>query len=113
LILWIDAQLSPSIGRWISTNFGIESHAIRELGMLRAKDREIFHSAREAEAVIMTKDADFLELVQRHGPPPQILWVTCGNTSNARLRHILQHALPLAVQHLNDGEPLVEISDAG
>ena len=44
------------------------------------------------------------------GPPP-VLWVTCGNTSNARLREILTKSLPPALELLRRGEPLVEISD--
>lgn len=32
----------------------------------------------------MSKDSDFLNLLDRHGPPLKIIWVTCGNTSNRR-----------------------------
>ena len=46
-------------------------------------------AARNAQAIIVTKDIDFLRLLERHGPPPQILWLTCGNTSNERLVEIL------------------------
>lgn len=60
----------------------------------------------------MSKDEDFRLLVERLGPPPQVLWVTCGNTSNARLREILKKSLPAAMELLQRGEPLVEISDA-
>jgi predicted nuclease of predicted toxin-antitoxin system len=38
---------------------------------------------------VMTKDSDFVDLVERLGSPPQVIWLTYGNTSNARLRHIL------------------------
>ena len=60
----------------------------------------------------MTKDSDFLALLDRFGPPPQILWITCGNTSNARLKDVLRAGLPRAVDLLRLGERLVEISDA-
>ena len=60
----------------------------------------------------MTKDNDFLVLLERHGPPPQVVWLTCGNTSNARLRQILQTAFPQALELLKQGEPLIEISQA-
>ena len=59
----------------------------------------------------MTKDRDFVELVGRLGPPPQDLWVTCGNTSNARLSEILARVLPAAWKLLEQSEPLVEIGD--
>ncbi len=54
----------------------------------------------------MTKDADFVGLLERLGPPPQVLWVTCGNTSNARLRQILHTALPAALTLL---DPMVRV----
>jgi len=46
------------------------------------------------------------------GPPPQIIWITYGNTSNARLMEILTQTLQPAIALLRAGESLVEISDA-
>ena len=109
LILWIDAQVPPELAPWI---WGIEAHPLSALGMLHARDPEIYGAAREAGAVIMTKDSDFLQLQERLGSPPQVVWITCGNTSNSRLRHVLQTALPTAMKLLEQGEPLVEISDS-
>ena len=59
----------------------------------------------------MTKDRDFVEMVHRLGAPPQILWVTCGNTSTLALQQILEVALPVVRQLLEQAEPLVEITD--
>ena len=112
MILWIDAQLSPALARWLSDTFDVTAHAVRDLGLREAKDLPIFHAAREVGAVIMSKDSDFVLLLERLGPPPQILWVTCGNTSNARLREVLRKSFPEARARLEQGEPLVEISDA-
>jgi predicted nuclease of predicted toxin-antitoxin system len=109
--LWVDAQLSPALAGWLRDAFGIEAAAVRDLGLREAKDLQIFMAARRASAVVMTKDIDFLQLVERLGPPPQILWVTCGNTSNERLRQILTTAWPAAQSLLARGEPLVEISE--
>jgi len=112
VILWIDAQLSPALARWMSETFGVTAHAMRDLGLRDAKDLPIFHAAREAGAVIMSKDSDFVLLLERFGSPPQILWITCGNTSNARRRDVLRKSFPEARARLEQGEPLVEISDA-
>jgi predicted nuclease of predicted toxin-antitoxin system len=79
--------------------------------MIKAKDPVIFQGARDAGAIVLTKDADFRLLLERFGPPPQVLWVTCGNTSNAYLRGVLAATLPRALQMLSAGEPLVEITD--
>lgn len=62
--------------------------------------------------MVMSKDSDFVLLLERFDPPPQVLWVTCGNTSNARMREILLKGFPEARTRLEQGEPLVEISDA-
>jgi predicted nuclease of predicted toxin-antitoxin system len=109
--LWIDAQLSPLLATWITENFAtIEAIAVRDLGLRDAEDQVIFFSAREADATVMTKDSDFLELQKRLGTPPKIIWVTCGNTSNARLKEILSSHLQKAVELLESGEILVEIT---
>ncbi len=112
MILWIDAQLPAALARWISETFGTEAHAVRDLGLRDAKDPVIFKAAREAKVVVMSKDEDFRLLLERLRPPPQVLWVTCGNTSNASLRVILAKNLSAALKLLEQGEPLVEISDA-
>ena len=68
-------------------------------------------AARNAQVVMMTKDDDFVQLLDRHGAPPQVLLVTCGNTSNARLRQLITIAWPTILPMLNRGEPLVELGD--
>ncbi|MEO0406561.1 MAG: DUF5615 family PIN-like protein [Cyanobacteria bacterium P01_A01_bin.135] len=108
--IWIDAHLSPAIATWITSNFKIAAIALRDLGLRDAEDPEIFEAAKAQSVIVMTKDRDFIDLVERLGPPPQIIWLTCGNTSNARLQEILGSVLPAALELLRSGEPLVEIS---
>ncbi len=112
MIFWIDAQLTPLLARWLQEEFGVVAYAVRELGLRDAKDRQIFDAARRAGAVVITKDSDFVELVRRLGTPPKVIWLTCGNTSNARLRQIFQAKFKTAVALLEQGESVVEISDA-
>jgi len=111
VIIWIDAQLSPLLAPWMSATFQVEARAVNELGMRDATDSEIFAAAGRAGAVVMTKDRDFVDLVERLGAPPQVLWVTCGNTSNARLKSVLSVGVPGAIRLLEQGEPVVEITD--
>lgn len=111
MILWLDAQLPPPVAAWVKATFGIEACAVRDLGLRDAKDSEIFQAARVAEVVVMTKDSDFVEMLQRLGPPPKVLWLTCGNTSNARLREILSRRLPTAVVRLDSEENSIEVGD--
>ena len=112
MIVWIDAQLSPALAPWIRETFGFDAYAVRDLGLRDAKDLEIFLAAREAQAIVLTKDSDFIDLLQRLGPPPLVIWLTCGNTSNRRLREILEGRLVQALEILARGETVVEIRDA-
>ncbi len=109
--IWVDAHLSPAITTWIASTFGIEAIALRDLGLRDAEDPEIFEAAKAQKAVVMTKDSDFVDLVERLGAPPQIIWLTCGNTSNAKLREILSETLPRTLELLATGETLVEIRE--
>jgi predicted nuclease of predicted toxin-antitoxin system len=109
-MLWIDAHLSPAIATWITDTFGVTARTLRDLGLRDAEDSEIFEAAKAQGVIFMTKGSDFVDLVDRLGSPPQIIGLTCGNTSNVRLREILSSVLPEALELLNSGEQLVEIS---
>jgi predicted nuclease of predicted toxin-antitoxin system len=67
MIIWIDAQLSPSLALWINQNFsGIEAKSVRALGLRDASDMEIFSQAKNAGAKVMTKDIDFVNLQRKY-----------------------------------------------
>lgn len=110
--LWLDAHLSPKLVPWLRQEFDLEAEAARELGLLQAKDPRIFDVARRhGEVVVVTKDRDFVDLVERLGSPPQVLWLTLGNTSNRHLREVLASKLPSALAALRRGEPVVELTE--
>lgn len=88
--IWLDAQLSPAIATWMEGAFEIDTVLAVQLD---------------------PEDRDFVDLLERLGPPPPVIWITCGNTSNRSMRRILSEALPRALQLVREGEPLVEISD--
>ena len=109
--LWLDAQLSPEIASWIARNFSVEAVPVRDVGLRDASDLQIFEAAKLAAVVLITKDSDFSDLIERFGSPPQIIWLRCGNTSNEMLRRVLGNTLNSALALLRSGENLVEISD--
>jgi predicted nuclease of predicted toxin-antitoxin system len=110
MMIWVDAQLSPAIAAWMTTTFSITAFALRDVGLRDAEDPEIFEAAKAQGVIVMTKDSDFVDLANRLGAPPQIIWLTCGNTSNARLKEILNATLLDALELIRSGEVLVEIS---
>ncbi len=109
--LWLDAQLPPRLADWLNQTFGIEAAALRDLGLRDASDRRIFAAAREANVVLVSKDIDFVNLIQELGPPPKLLWVTCGNVSNARLEIVFTATFERACELLREGRTVVEIGD--
>ena len=110
MTVWVDAQISPALAGRLRRTFGADAHAVRDLGLREAEDAAIFGRARAAGAAVRTKDSDFVDLLERHGPPPQVVWLTCGNTSNAYPRQPFASAWPRVAALLAAGEPLVEVS---
>ena len=62
---------------WITSTFGITAIALRDLNLRDAEDPEIFEAAKSQAVIFMTKDSDFVDLVDRLEAPPQIIWLTC------------------------------------
>ena len=106
-MIWVDAHISPAVAKWIAVELGHPAQSVRDLGLRNAKDKDIFAAAGQAKAIVMT---DFAEMVDRLGPPPAVIWLTCGNTSNPALRLLLKNTLPKAIELIDRGEALVEIS---
>ena len=111
MLVWLDAQLPPALAPWLRSDLGLDAKTLRELGLRDADDRDIFMAARAADAVLISKDSDFVDLVQRLGSPPQLVWLTCGNVTNARLKIVMTRAWPDMAAMLAAGEPIVELGD--
>ena len=110
--IWLDVHLPPALIPWLKTGFGVDAEAFRDVGLTRAPDSALFERLRVEGEVVMTKDSDFVALVEAKGPPPQVIWVTCGNTSNRNLLRILEGTLRDAIELLERGEAVVEIRDS-
>ena len=110
MTVWLDAQLSPGLARWLTETFAVEAIPVRDVGLREAEDERIFLEARKLDIVVITKDADFAELLEKYGSPPRIIWLTCGNTSETALRGIFTAKFPEAMRLITSGENLVEIS---
>ena len=110
MTLWLDAQLPPQLAGWIEANLQMKAVAVRDLGLRDSSDREIFEAAREANAILISKDSDFVELVLGRGSPPKLIWITCGNVSNANLQISCNSKLREAIKLLEGGDDIVELA---
>lgn len=79
------------------------------LGLREANDKTIFYEARQQQAIVITKDEDFVHLLEQLGSPPKVIWLTCGNTSKQRMKEIFAQHLLSAIKLL-DNTDLVEIT---
>lgn len=108
--IWIDEHLSRRLAPWLNAEFGLDAAHVSELALSAAPDTEIFARARAADAVILTKDFDFVALLDRLGPPPRLIWLTTANASTPFLKRLLMQRMPVVLDTLAAGESLVEIA---
>ena len=47
MMLWIDAQLSPALARWLSDTFGVTAHAVRDLANICLDQQRQLNRLRE------------------------------------------------------------------
>jgi predicted nuclease of predicted toxin-antitoxin system len=88
-LIWLDANISPSIALWLNNNFEVECKSCFILNMQKENDIAIYRSAKEANAIFVTKDRDFTLLQAIHKSPPKLILLNSGNVSNADLKEIL------------------------
>jgi predicted nuclease of predicted toxin-antitoxin system len=108
--VWLDANMDPAIAPWMGSEFGVIAAHVRDLTLQTLPDQELFQAARRLNVtLIVTKDSDFVDLVVRHGPPPRVLRLTCGNLPSIAMRILLKQQFPEARRLLEAGDPWVEI----
>ncbi len=83
--LLLDQNLSRRLLADIQDMFPGSSH-VQLLGMESADDLALWRFAAEEGYAIVTKDVDFLEIQLVRGFPPKVVWLNCGNVSNAAVR---------------------------
>jgi len=105
----LDAQLPPALAVWITETFEIPCFSAQFLNLRQAGDEEIFVFSRTKNANLITKDDDFVSLLNRFGSSPKVTWLTCCNTSKNRLKRDFEANLASAPALLETND-LVEIT---
>jgi predicted nuclease of predicted toxin-antitoxin system len=104
----IDAQLPPGLAGWLVERGHFAVH-VAELGMTEAEDPAIWARACELKCHLITKDEDFVLIRERFDSGPSIIWLRIGNAINRVLIKWLEKSLPVAIEAINAGTPIVEI----
>ena len=104
----IDAQLPPGLASKLKLTGRVAVH-VTEILPSEASDLQVAEAAMKQNAILVSKDDDFVELSQRGILASPLLWVRVGNTTNERLWLVLQSLLDDAEKSFSAGEKIVEI----
>jgi predicted nuclease of predicted toxin-antitoxin system len=87
--LLLDANISWKLTNPLSEIFGDCSHVDKIGIVVPARDVDIWTYARENEYIIVTKDNDFIDLLEIKGYPPKIVLLKTGNNSSKAIFELL------------------------
>ncbi len=87
--LLLDQNLSPRLAETLIDLFPDSAH-VRDLGLERAGDEDVWRHARDHGYVLVSKDADFRQLSFLYGFPPKVVWIRVGNCSTADVERLLR-----------------------
>ena len=85
----LDANISWKLINLIKSAFPDCLHADNIGLVFPAKDSEIWGYAKENDCTIITKDSDFVNLLEMNGYPPKIILLKTGNNRNQALAEII------------------------
>jgi predicted nuclease of predicted toxin-antitoxin system len=86
--LLLDQNLSPTLVGALRGVFEV-TH-VRDAGLASASDEEVWAFAREHDLTIVTKDADYSELVHVRGPPRRVVWLRLGTCDTLDVERALR-----------------------
>jgi len=89
--LLLDANISHKLVNKLKPIFGECAH-VDLIGIdVPAQDLDIWKYAKENGYIIITKDNDFLDLLEIKGFPPKVVLLRTGNNSSQALFELLTH----------------------
>ena len=104
----IDAQLPPLLCQWLAGH-GHQAMHVAELGLSGAEDDGIWRRAVSENAVLLTKDEDFVAIRQSASVGPAVCWLRIGNATNPALLAWFEPVFPDLMAALARGETLIEV----
>jgi predicted nuclease of predicted toxin-antitoxin system len=99
----LDANISWKLTKTLSPIFGECLHVDNIDITIPAQDVDIWNYAKENEFIIITKDNDFVDLLEVKGYPPKIVLLKTGNNSSNALVQLLINSKEL-IQELNEND---------
>lgn len=104
----VDAQLPPALARLLDDRGHVAEH-VADVGLIAASDAEIWRYAMTQDAVLITKDEDFSDMVLLGRSAPVVIWVRVGNTTRRALLGWFEPLIDRMVEMIDAGEGLIEL----
>ena len=104
----VDAQLPPALARMLSAHGHVAEH-VTDVGPADAPDRDLWHYALEHQALLITKDEDFSNMLVFGGAAPVIVWIRVGNTRRRALIEWFEPLIDRIVEMIQAGNSLIEL----
>ncbi len=104
----IDAQLPPALADWLN-DAGHAAEHVLDVGLAGADDQEIWLDAVAKDAVLITKDEDFLAVRARSPGGPAVIWLRIGNATNRRLLTWFAVRFPSILASVEAGDGIIEV----
>jgi predicted nuclease of predicted toxin-antitoxin system len=101
--LLLDQSLSPRLPRALADLFPGSVH-VRDVGLARATDEDVWTYAAEHGFVIVSKDAGFHQRSFLRGHPPKVVWLRRGNCSTRDVEDMLRECHADLVAFEGDAE---------
>jgi predicted nuclease of predicted toxin-antitoxin system len=89
--LLLDQNLSPRLAHALRDAYPECVH-VREVGLERAADDQVWHYAAAHGYLIVSKDSDFHQRSFLLGHPPKVIWIRRGNCSTSWIEAALRSA---------------------
>ena len=106
--LLFDENLSFKLCRQLNDLFPGSSQ-VRLAGLEHADDRAIWDFAKASGFVLVTLDADFVEMAGLFGLPPKVIRLRCGNQPTATIEALLRRHADLILEFERDHSACLEI----
>ena len=101
--LLFDQNISYKVAKKIQSLFSGSNH-LSDIGLMGAKDMEIWEYAKSNNYCIVTFDFDFIDISMLKGSPPKIILLKMGNTGTEKIISKIQEEYITINEFLNNDE---------
>jgi predicted nuclease of predicted toxin-antitoxin system len=103
----IDNNLSWRLIRLFNA-LGHEAFHVSSFDLAASADGAIWKQAMLLDAIILTRDADYLDLVTQSVSGPAVIWLRIENMRTIDVADIVSKILPQSIERIESGMRLIE-----